>query len=357
MRPATVLVVDDSALVRRMLCEALDREPGVRVVGSAPDPFVARDLLLKLEPDVITLDIEMPRMDGLTFLRKLMAHRPTPVIIVSSITERGSAASIEALRLGAVDVLAKPSGPGSIGHIAGEIARRVRALGAGAKVRAVAQNVVQPSAAPATAARPDQAVRGGLILLGASTGGTQAIEALLTRMPPNGPPILVVQHMPPLFTRAFAQRLDQICQVRVIEAAGGETIMPGVAYVAPGDHHLVVKRLGVTMQLALNDGEPVHYQRPAVDVLFQSAARLTGVPMAAAVLTGMGSDGAAGLLALRKAGAMTFAEDERSCVVFGMPKAAIEAGGACEVHTLLELPDRLLAGLSRCRSVATSTRE
>ena len=355
MRPVSVLVVDDSALVRRMLCEALEREPGIAVVGSAPDPFVARDLLLKLEPDVITLDIEMPRMDGLTFLRKLMAHRPTPVIIVSSITERGSAASIEALRLGAVDVLAKPSGPGSIGHIAGEIARRVRALGPGAKVRAVNHAAAQPSQ-PTPAVRPDQAVRGGLILLGASTGGTQAIEALLTRMPPNGPPILVVQHMPPLFTKAFAQRLDQICQVRVVEAAGGETVMPGVAYVAPGDHHLVVKRMGVTIQLALNDGDPVHYQRPAVDVLFQSAARLTGVPMAAAVLTGMGSDGAAGLLALRKAGAMTFAEDERSCVVFGMPKAAIEAGAACEVHTLLELPDRLLTALSRGRSVATGTR-
>ena len=355
MRPASVLVVDDSALVRRMLCEALEREPGITVVGSAPDPFVARDLLLKLEPDVITLDIEMPRMDGLTFLRKLMAHRPTPVIIVSSITERGSAASIEALRLGAVDVLAKPSGPGSIGHIAGEIARRVRALGAGAKVRAVNHAAAPPRQAT-PAVRPDQAVRGGLILLGASTGGTQAIEALLTRMPPNGPPILVVQHMPPLFTKAFAQRLDQICQVRVVEAAGGETVMPGVAYVAPGDHHLVVKRMGVNMQLALNDGDPVHYQRPAVDVLFQSAARLTGVPMAAAVLTGMGSDGAAGLLALRNAGAMTFAEDERSCVVFGMPKAAIEAGAACEVHTLLELPGRLLTALSRGRSVSTGTR-
>jgi two-component system chemotaxis response regulator CheB len=340
-----VLVVDDSAVVRRMLSDALGREPGVQVVGTAPDPFVARDLLLKHDPDVLTLDIEMPRMDGLTFLARLMEHRPMPVIVVSSITQQGSAACVEALRLGAVDVIAKPEGPGAIGHVAGEIARRVRELGPDAGVR-----FRRPAAAPAAPTRPPRPPAGGgrprgLMLIGASTGGTQAIEAVLSRMPAEVPPILIVQHMPPVFTRAFAERLDKVCPMRVVEAAGGEPLEPGVAYVAPGDRHLVVTRHGVTLRTALTDAPAVHYQRPAVDVLFRSAAALQAVPIVAAVLTGMGADGADGLLALRHAGAVTFAEDERSCVVYGMPREAIARGAACHVATLLELPAMMMSAL------------
>ena len=339
--PIKVLIVDDSAVVRKMLHDALGREPGVVVVGMAPDPFAAREILLKTNPDVLTLDIEMPHMDGLTFLARLMEHRPMPVIIVSSITQRGSAASVEALRMGAVDVIAKPDGPGGIGQVAREVAQRVRELGADSSFR-----VRRPLPPPTATARPKQASaqlrKQGLMLLGASTGGTQAIEALLTRLPAEVPPILIVQHMPAQFTKAFAERLDKVCPMRVVEAAGGERLEPGVAYVAPGDRHLIVERQGLILKTALTSTERVHYQRPAVDVLFHSAARLRGVPMVAAVLTGMGRDGAEGLLALRTAGARTFAEDERSCVVFGMPKEAINCGAAGQVGTLLELPGMML---------------
>jgi two-component system chemotaxis response regulator CheB len=344
--PVKVLIVDDSAVVRKLLSDALSDDPDINVVGAAADPFVARDMILKHEPDVLTCDIEMPRMDGLSFLRRIMAHRPMPVIIVSSITQRGSAASVEALQIGAIDVIAKPGGPGSVGAVADQLKRRIRALKNGPALRFARQNVT-PIAPPAPA-RTSQ----GLILIGASTGGTQAIEALLTRMPSNVPPILIVQHMPPLFTKAFADRLDKVCPMRVVESAGNEFIEPGVAYIAPGDHHLVVERVGLKLKTALKDGPPVHYQRPAVDVLFHSAARLQGVPMVAAILTGMGQDGADGLLALKQAGAETLAEDEQSCVVFGMPKEAIARGAAKHVVTLFHMPTKILDSLDRKALVA-----
>ncbi len=344
--PVKVLIVDDSAVVRKLLSDALSDDPDINVVGTAADPFVARDMILKHEPDVITCDIEMPRMDGLSFLRRIMAHRPMPVIIVSSITQRGSAASVEALQLGAIDVIAKPGGPGSVGAVADQLKRRIRALRNGPVLRFTKQNVA-PIAPPAPAKTSQ-----GLILIGASTGGTQAIEALLTRMPANVPPILIVQHMPPLFTKAFADRLDKVCPMRVVESAGNEFIEPGVAYIAPGDHHLVVERHGLKLKTALKDGPPVHYQRPAVDVLFHSAARLQGVPMVAAILTGMGQDGADGLLALKQAGAETLAEDEQSCVVFGMPKEAIARGAAKQVVTLFHMPTKILDSLDRKALVA-----
>jgi two-component system, chemotaxis family, protein-glutamate methylesterase/glutaminase len=343
MRRAKVLVVDDSAVVRKLLSDALNRESGIDVVGGAPDPFIARDLILRHEPDVMTLDIEMPRMDGLSFLRRVMEHRPMPVIIVSSITQRGSAASVEALRLGAIDVIAKPEGPGSVGRIAADIARRIRMLDSEPAIRiSRADHAVRP-AAPVVRVMSPVKPRGGLIVIGASTGGTQAIETLLTRLPAEMPPILIVQHMPAGFTKAFADRLNGVCPMRVIESAGNETLEPGTVYVAPGDRHLVVERAGVRLRTGLRDDAPVHYQRPAVDVLFQSAARLQGVPIAAAILTGMGRDGAEGLLALRRAGAITLAEDEQSCVVFGMPKEAIAVGAACRVATLLDMPRELVA--------------
>jgi len=340
-----VLVVDDSAIVRKLIADALRREPDIEVVGGAADPFVARDMIQRLTPDVLTLDIEMPRMDGLTFLRKLMAHRPLPVIIVSSVTQTGSAASIEALRAGAIDVIAKPGGPQEVGQVATRIVQRIRGLRQGFSLRPVA--LAAPAAARGTphAAVPAAIASGrrgnGLLVIGASTGGPQAIESLLTRLPADVPPICIVQHMPANFTKAFAQRLNTVCPMEVIEAAGGEQLQRGVAYLAPGDYHMVVERVGLQLRTRLNQGPAVCHQRPAVDVLFHSVARLQGLSVVAVLLTGMGSDGADGMVALRQAGAETIAEDERSCVVFGMPKEAIARGGAIHVATSLEMPHRI----------------
>jgi two-component system chemotaxis response regulator CheB len=339
-----VLIVDDSAVVRKLLGDALSADPDIRVVGGAADVFIARDLILQHDPDVMTLDIEMPRMDGLTFLGRVMEHRPMPVIIVSSITPAGSAASVEALRRGAIGVIAKPGGPGSVGAIADTILRHIHGLRQG-RVR-----LRTPGAAPApTEVKPIRPSlrqnNSSLIVIGASTGGTQAIESLLTRLPAEIPPMLIVQHMPAGFTKAFADRLDKVCPMHVVEAKGGEVLQSGTVYVAPGDHHLVVERMGLQLRTALRDGPPVHYQRPAVDVLFHSAAKLKGVPIVGVILTGMGSDGASGLLALRQAGAETIAEDEGSCVVFGMPKEAIACGAAVHVATLLQMPSQIAASL------------
>ncbi len=352
-RPLKVLVVDDSAVVRKLLGDALSREPDIHVVGGAADPYVARELIFQHRPDVLTLDIEMPRMDGLSFLARLMAHHPMPVVVVSSITQSGSVASVEALRLGAIDVIAKPGGPSSVGEVTTQLVRRLRALRQGPAIRWGA-HLHDGEAAPRAAALSPSAVRAtpsgplpGLVVIGASTGGTQAIETVLTRLPGNVPPVLIVQHMPAGFTRAFAARLDSTCPMRVCEAEGGEILQPGTAYIAPGDRHMVVERVGVRLKTVLREGPPVHYQRPAVDVLFHSAARLQGVPIVGVVLTGMGADGAEGLLALRKAGAETMAQDERSCVVFGMPREAIAIGGATHVVTLLQMPHAIMDGFGR----------
>lgn len=335
-----VLIVDDSAVVRKLIGDALRKEPGIEVVGGAADPYIARDLILQYEPDVITLDFEMPRMDGLTFLKKLMAHHPLPVIVVSSVTQSGSAASVEALRAGAIDVIAKPGGPHSVGFVTERIIRAIRGLQAAPAIRLRTAPVApaEHTAAPAAVTTPGGRRASGIIVIGASTGGTQAIETVLTRMPADTPPILIVQHMPANFTRAFAGRLDQICPMRVVEAEHNQLVERGTAYIAPGDYHMELVRFGVQMRTALNQGNPVHHQRPAVDVLFASAARLTGLSIVAMLLTGMGADGADGMVALRKAGAETIAEDEQSCVVFGMPKEAIARGGAKHVSTLLAMP-------------------
>jgi two-component system chemotaxis response regulator CheB len=331
-----VLVVDDSAIVRKMLSDGLRGEPDIEVVGTASDPFVARDMILKHKPDLLTLDIEMPRMDGVTFLRRLMEHYPLPVIIVSSLTQSGSKASIDALAAGAIDVIAKPGGPYSVGEVVERLKQRIRAVRPGMMLQKRVATPAAPAAVNTSAVSLAKA--NGLILIGASTGGTQAIEAILTRMPGDAPPILIVQHMPAHFTKAFAGRLDGVCATQVIEAQGGETLKRGVAYVAPGDFHLMVEAAGVELRTVVRTGPPVHYQRPAVDVLFQSAAKLRGLRMVALLLTGMGSDGADGMVALRQAGAVTIAEDEQSCVVFGMPKEAIARGGAVHVATLLDMP-------------------
>jgi two-component system chemotaxis response regulator CheB len=344
-RPTRVLIVDDSAVVRKLLGDALRTDPTIEVVGGAADPYIAREMIVQHKPDVVTLDIEMPRMDGLTFLKRLMEHYPLPVIIISSLTQAGSAASVEALSAGAIDVIPKPGGPYSVGQVTERLLQRIRAMREG-HIRVAPRERVEPvRTEPAKSfanRRPN-----GLILIGASTGGTQAIETILTRLPADVPPILIVQHMPAKFTRAFAERLDRICPMRVLESAGAETIERGTAYIAPGDYHMLVERFGVQLRTVLRQGPPVHHQRPAVDVLFHSAARLHGVPIVAAVLTGMGSDGADGLLALRQAGADTIAEDERSCVVFGMPREAIARGGAAHVVTLHRTPAAIYEGFER----------
>lgn len=352
MRKTRVLIIDDSAIVRRMLSNALQHEPDIEVVGLASDPFVARDLILLHKPDVLTLDIEMPRMDGLTFLRQLMVHRPLPVIIVSSVTQEGSAASFEALEAGAVDVIAKPGGPYSVGDIAEKLKYRIRAVRHARSVRFARMRAqTGPVHAPVSLAHAK-----GLVLMGASTGGTRAIETLLTRMPADTPPILIVQHMPPHFTRVFASRLNSVCEMNVVEATDGEPLARGTAYIAPGDFHLqVVSRAG-ELCAALHDGPPIHYQRPAVDALFGSAAQLKGVPIVALLLTGMGSDGAAGMVALREAGAVTIAESEQSCVVFGMPAEAIARGGATHVATLLSMPNLISEGFKKRASVRAASR-
>ena len=352
-RPVKVLIVDDSAIVRKLLADALKGEPDIEVVGGAGDPFVARDMILRLEPDVLTLDIEMPRMDGLSFLRRLMTYRPMPVIIISSLTQSGSAATIDALRAGAVDVLAKPGGPSSVGELASRLKQRVRAIrGVAPASLARAPAPVSTKTAPLVKFETVRR-RNGLIAIGASTGGPQAIETLLTRMPAETPPIVVTQHMPAGFTKAFAERLDRVCAIRVVEATRGEQLQPGTAYVAPGEHHLVVRRRGILLMTDLHDGPPVHHQRPAVDELFFSLAKLKGVPIVAALLTGMGADGADGLLALRKAGAETLAEDEHSCIVFGMPKEAIARGAAMHVATLLRMPALIPECFARLSGAAT----
>jgi two-component system chemotaxis response regulator CheB len=340
-RKVRVLVVDDSAIVRKMLADTLRDEPDIEVVGVASDPFVARDLILQRKPDVLTLDIEMPRMDGLTFLHRLMEHHPLPVIIVSSVTPSGSAISIEALAAGAIDVIAKPGGPYSVGQVTERLKRRIRELKKGRPVRFMAALKAGRPVLPDTKASA-LAKANGLIVIGASTGGTQAIEALLSRLPDDAPPVMIVQHMPAQFTRAFASRLNSICPMSVVEAAGTELLRRGVAYIAPGDFHMVVEARGIELRAIIGNGPAVHYQRPSVDVLFHSAARLRAVPVVALLLTGMGTDGAEGMLALRRAGAVTIAEAEQSCVVFGMPAEAIARGAAVHVATLLAMP-RLIA--------------
>ena len=338
-RPLRVLIVDDSAIVRKMLADSMRDERDLEVVGTAADPFIARDLILQHEPDVVTLDIEMPRMDGLTFLRKLMEHHPLPVIIVSSLTKSGSAASIEALRSGAIDVIPKPGGPYSVGQVAERLKERIRGIRSGQFkfVKTAPAAPMAPAPVPAVITRR----LNGLLVIGASTGGTQATEALLTRMPADCPPILIVQHMPANFTRAYADRLNTVCPMRVAEAQDGDRPERGVALIAPGDYHMVLETFGIQMRVSVRQGPQVHHQRPAVDVLFHSVARLRGVPVVACLLTGMGADGADGMVALRAAGAETIAEDEHSCVVFGMPREAIKRGGACHVVTLLNMPNAI----------------
>jgi two-component system, chemotaxis family, protein-glutamate methylesterase/glutaminase len=346
MKKIRVLIVDDSALVRQLLSEIVNAEPDMVAVGAAPDPYVAREMIRGLDPDVVTLDVEMPRMDGLTFLERLMRLRPTRVLMLSSLTERGSEATLQALELGAIDFVAKPKSSIAEGL------RDYREMIAD-KIRAVAR--AQPKrlacGTPREAGRPVPARIGlasteKLVFIGASTGGTEAIKEVLLGMPPDAPAILIVQHMPEGFTRSFAQRLDHLCQIRVKEAEHGERVMPGHAYVAPGHSHLLLGRSGANYVAELDQGAPVNRHRPSVEVLFRSAAHHAGRNAIGIILTGMGKDGAAGMLAMREAGAWNVAQDEASCVVFGMPKEAIAVGAVHEIVPLRDIADRTLARLT-----------
>jgi len=380
-RRVKLLIVDDSALVRKRLSESLSKDPEIEVVGTAVDPYVARDKILQLEPDVITLDIEMPRMDGLTFLKRVMKYRPMPVIILSSLTQEGSAIALEALRCGAVDVLGKSNDWCSTYEDERALAEKIKAA-----ARASIRNLhteeddepeeapiskpppipsISPSPKPLVAAPIPQRFGAGrpaaplqppplptrsalparsypprqLIVLGASTGGTEAIRAVLSKLPANIPPICIVQHIPAYFSAAFAKRLNELCPFEVREAVHGDIVRPGLVLVAPGGQHMILKWTSTHYRVELTTGPAIHHQRPAVDVLFDSAVKAgAGDLTLGIVLTGMGADGADGLLKLRKAGAITVAQNEETCVVFGMPREAIRMGAAQHVLPLDRIP-------------------
>ena len=346
MNKIKVLIVDDSALIRSVMSEIISSQPDMEVVGVAPDPLVARELIKQTNPDVLTLDVEMPKMDGLDFLEKLMRLRPMPVVMVSSLTERGSEITMRALELGAVDFVTKPK-------ISIQSGMREYTELIADKIRAAAKARIKPrTLAPVDKASALPQIRNPLtsseklIIIGASTGGTEAIREFLMQMPSDCPGILITQHMPEGFTTSFARRLDSLCKISVREAAGDERVLPGHAYIAPGHSHLLLARSGANYVTKIDQGEPVNRHRPSVDVLFRSAAQAAGKNAVGVILTGMGKDGAAGMLEMRNAGAYNFAQDEASCVVFGMPREAIALGGANEVGALTALPGMVLGYLA-----------
>lgn len=338
-----VLVVDDSAVVRRVLSDALSTAAGIQVVGSAADPYAAREKIAALRPDVITLDVEMPRMDGLTFLEKLMAAHPLPVVVVSSLTPASSAMALRALDLGAVGVVCKPGSQFSIPDVARDIVHQVRAASL-AKIRPVAGARPRPAVAPEG---PKSFVTTRKILaIGASTGGPRAIEDVLSQLPPAGPGTVIVQHMPVQFTAEFAKRLDGLCAMRVAEAQDGEEVLAGKALIAPGGRHMLLQRVGATYVVRVKDLPAVNHHRPSVDVMLHSVAKAAGANAVGVILTGMGNDGARGLLAMRSAGAHTIAQDEETSIVYGMPKEAAAMGGATEILPLEKIASAACAAIA-----------
>lgn len=338
-----VLVIDDSAMIRKVFEQELSKDPEIEVVGTAPDPFVGRDKIVYLKPDVITLDIEMPRMDGLTFLEKLMKHYPLPVVIVSSLAKKGGDVALKAMELGAVEVLSKPGTAYSVGDMSEQLIEKVKAA---AKVK-VFKTTEGNRASSATGKSAQTAsirvsTTNKIIAIGASTGGTEALREVISSLPANSPPIVVVQHMPQNFTKAFADRLNQISQVQVKEADDGEYLATGKVLIAPGNRHMEIRRSGTHYYVTLFDGPMMFHQRPAVEILFNSVAKYAGQNAVGAILTGMGKDGAQGLLNMRQAGAATIAQDERSCIVFGMPKEAIDIGAAQVIKPLNQIAQTML---------------
>lgn len=355
MAKTRVVVVDDSALVRSLLTEIINRQADMVCVGAAADPLVAREMIRELNPDVITLDVEMPRMDGIDFLSKLMRLRPMPVVMVSTLTERGAEVTMKALELGAVDFVAKPK----IGIADG---LRLLAEDITDKVRIAAKATIRKHQAPGApaAARPAMPASVGrlstekIIFIGASTGGTEATKEVLVNLPPDCPAVVITQHMPPGFTRSYAARLDGLCRISVKEAQDGERILPGHAYIAPGGLHLSVERSGANYIARVQEGEPVNRHRPSVEVLFKSAARVVGPNALGIMLTGMGADGAKAMKELRDAGSYNYVQDEASCVVFGMPREAINAGAAHEVLPLTQIAPKLIERLRSTAGMSTN---
>lgn len=338
MKRIRVLAVDDSALMRNLLSAVINQQPDMEMVGTAPDPLIARELIKKLNPDVLTLDIDMPRMDGLEFLSRLMRLRPMPVVMISSMTTRGSKATLMALEQGAVDFLPKPDQQtaGDLEHWSVLVAEKIRAAANASLNR---RHAGEPDRPPLRGVHVRQE---SIIAIGASTGGTEALRRVLMPLPKDCPGIVIAQHMPSGFTRSFAQRLDSLCTIAVREGEDGQAVEPGTALIAPGDRHMHLVRHGKGYQVRLSDTAPVNRHRPSVDVLFDSVAQQAGRHASAAILTGMGSDGARGLLQLRNAGAYTLAQSEATCVVFGMPREAIALGAARQVVDLDDISQRLL---------------
>lgn len=341
MKKIRVLCVDDSALVRGLMTEIINSQPDMEVVASAPDPLIARELIKQHNPDVLTLDVEMPRMDGLDFLERLMRLRPMPVVMVSSLTERNSEVTLRALELGAVDFVTKPKlglRDGLMDY-SDLIAEKIRAAAA-SKPRLAPNS----TAAPRARLTHHFSTTEKLVLIGASTGGTEAIRQVLEPLPANSPAIMITQHMPAGFTRSFVQRLDNLCAMQVHEAEDGQRVLPGHVYLAPGGvAHMKLARSGANYVVKLDESEPVNRHRPSVDVLFNSAAQVAGKNAVGVILTGMGKDGALGLMAMKQAGAITFAQDEASCIVFGMPREALLIGAADNAVPLSEISERILA--------------
>ncbi|MEH0019639.1 MAG: chemotaxis response regulator protein-glutamate methylesterase [Desulfobacter sp.] len=344
MKQINVLIVDDSAVVRKVLSKELSAQKRINVVGTAPDPYVARGKIVRLKPDVVTLDIEMPRMDGITFLKKLMQYYPLPVIVLSSLTEKGSKLAMDAFAAGAVDVISKPGSAYSVGEMSNDLARKIRDV-ANARVKPI---VPPPEACALSAvnSRALSATTNKIIAIGASTGGTEAIRRVLTQFPENAPGTLVVQHMPVQFTASFAKRLDSLCRIRVKEAQDGDSVLNGQALIAPGNLHMLLRRSGARYYVRVKDGPMVHHQRPAVDVLFSSVARYAGANALGVILTGMGADGAEGIRAMKAAGSFNIAQDEASSVVYGMPKEAFKTGGIDQVLDIDRIAESALKNIA-----------
>ncbi|MDR0933942.1 MAG: chemotaxis response regulator protein-glutamate methylesterase [Burkholderiaceae bacterium] len=345
MSKIKVLVIDDSALIRSVMREIIGSQPDMEMVGAAPDPVIARDMIRQLNPDVLTLDVEMPKMDGLDFLEKLMHLHPMPVVMVSSLTDRGSEITMRALELGAIDFVTKPkiSIQSGMREYTDMISEKIR-IAARAKVRLQSRK----SAAPAPKPLKSMMISSEkLIIVGASTGGTEAIKDFLVQMPTDAPGILIVQHMPEGFTTSFARRLNSLCRIEVTESQGNERVLPGHAYLAPGNAHMLLQRSGANYMTRLDNSPPVGRHRPSVDVLFRSAAKAAGPNAVGVILTGMGKDGAVGMKEMRDAGAYNFAQDEATCVVYGMPREAVAVGAVNEQGPLNDLPRMVLEYLAK----------
>ena len=338
-----VLVVDDSALVRKLLTEELNKQKDIEVVGTAMNPYIARDKIVKLRPDVITLDLEMPRMDGLSFLSKLMKHFPLPVVVVSSLTPQNSQNALNALQLGAIEVICKPGSAYSTQNITLDIVKAIRT----ASVAKVQKHILPTKPASTLINYPNQDsslthTTNKIIAIGSSTGGTRALETILTQLPANIPGTVVVQHMPPVFTKSFAERLNSICQVNVKEAEDGDHIQPGTVLIAPGNYHMLVVKNGARYYTKIKQGPPVHHQRPSVDVLFNSVAQYVGINAMGVILTGMGADGAKGLLKMKEQGSYTIGQDEATSVVYGMPREAFKLGAITDQLPLNRIPEGII---------------